>query len=105
MKAFDSYKRKKVYKNSPPFETSLKITKATCWIDEYKSCYKLQFHACIRYPESVNERKYPKRLKTIIEIAEETGLWRFGTIDTTIPEQAGRIAPPKNKRNHSIGAK
>lgn len=54
-------------------------------------------HTCIKVPESTTDKKYPNMLNMTKDMEEEYGLYRRGTIETTIPEQAGSVAPPKNK--------
>ena len=52
-------------------------------------------------PDKTSERKYPKKLKMTNDSEEEIGRLRRGTMDTMIPEQAGRTAAPKNSNNHN----
>jgi hypothetical protein len=64
----------------------------------YKKC---QILTCIKYPDSTRDRQYPNKLNTTNDREDDTGRCLRGTIDTTIPEQAGRTAPPKNMTPHN----
>jgi hypothetical protein len=61
---------------------------------------RLVYTTCISKPENVRDKKYPNKLKTIIETDDEIARNSFGTVATRIPAHAGKIDPPKKRRNH-----